>query len=134
MKNLALFTAAMAVFFGLLASCQKEQSPASLPTPKVVQGEFDYLDMDLPSNFGFGIDSSFFPNFASAQNPLTNEGATLGRVLFYDGHLSKNNLISCGSCHVQSKGFADPAQVGRFDAAALDRQRTARVEVASPRR
>ena len=46
----------------------------------------------------------------SIQNPITNDGATLGRVLFYDRKLSANNAISCGSCHLQSKAFSDPAQ------------------------
>jgi cytochrome c peroxidase len=32
---------------------------------------------------------------------------TLGRVLFYDKHLSANNSVSCASCHQQSAGFAD---------------------------
>ncbi len=36
-----------------------------------------------------------------------NSKATLGRVLFYDGHLSLNNTISCASCHKQAAGFAD---------------------------
>ncbi len=40
-------------------------------------------------------------------NPSINEKATLGRVLFYDGHLSLNNAISCASCHKQELGFAD---------------------------
>jgi cytochrome c peroxidase len=42
-----------------------------------------------------------------ATNPITNAGATLGRVLFYDKFLSANNTTSCGSCHQQSLGFAD---------------------------
>lgn len=33
--------------------------------------------------------------------------ATLGRVLFYERALSVNNSVSCGSCHIQSKGFTD---------------------------
>jgi len=37
----------------------------------------------------------------------SNESATLGRVLFYDRNLSKNNAVSCASCHQQEKGFAD---------------------------
>ncbi|MEO0404071.1 MAG: cytochrome c peroxidase, partial [Bacteroidota bacterium] len=36
-----------------------------------------------------------------------DEKATLGRVLFYDKQLSFNNAISCGSCHLPEKGFAD---------------------------
>jgi cytochrome c peroxidase len=43
-------------------------------------------------------------------NPLTDSGATLGRVLFYDKQLSKNDTTSCASCHVQEKAFADPRQ------------------------
>ena len=41
-------------------------------------------------------------------NPVTNAGATLGRVLFYDRKLSANGTVSCGSCHLQGKGFSDP--------------------------
>ena len=41
-------------------------------------------------------------------NPITDAGATLGRVLFYDKQLSANNTVSCASCHIQSNGFSDP--------------------------
>jgi len=40
-------------------------------------------------------------------NPITNEGATLGRVLFYDKNLSLTNSTSCGSCHIQALAFGD---------------------------
>ena len=43
-------------------------------------------------------------------NPLTNEGVQLGRMLFYEKALSKDHTIACASCHVQSKGFSDPNQ------------------------
>ncbi|MDE0937838.1 MAG: cytochrome-c peroxidase [Mariniblastus sp.] len=42
-----------------------------------------------------------------ADNPLTDAGATLGRVLFYDRQLSKNNTIACASCHLQKRAFSD---------------------------
>lgn len=45
-----------------------------------------------------------------ASNRITNPGATLGRVLFYDTRLSRNFTVSCGSCHRQSHGFSDPAR------------------------
>jgi cytochrome c peroxidase len=38
-------------------------------------------------------------------NPTTDAGATLGRVLFYDKRLSITNTHSCGSCHEQQHGF-----------------------------
>lgn len=40
-------------------------------------------------------------------NPVTDWGATLGRVLFYDKSLSINNSIACASCHKQEFGFSD---------------------------
>lgn len=44
-----------------------------------------------------------------ANNPVTDEGATLGRVLFYDKKLSANGTVSCASFHQQDKGFSDDA-------------------------
>jgi cytochrome c peroxidase len=41
------------------------------------------------------------------ENQITDAGATLGRVLFYDKKLSVQNTISCGSCHLQAFGFGD---------------------------
>ena len=41
-------------------------------------------------------------------NQITDIGATLGRVLFYDKRLSKGGTVSCASCHQQEHGFADP--------------------------
>lgn len=42
-----------------------------------------------------------------ADNPMTVEKVALGRFLFYDKRLSGNQQQSCGSCHLQSKGFSD---------------------------
>ncbi len=40
-------------------------------------------------------------------NDITDLGATLGRVLFYDKRLSFNDTISCASCHQQAHAFSD---------------------------
>ena len=40
-------------------------------------------------------------------NAITNQGATLGRVLFYDTNLSTNNTVLCASCHKQEHAFGD---------------------------
>jgi cytochrome c peroxidase len=52
-------------------------------------------------------------------NPITDAGATLGRVLFYDTRLSANDKVSCASCHLQSLGFADSARFSHGFAGAL---------------
>ncbi|MEO8516955.1 MAG: cytochrome c peroxidase [Flavobacterium sp.] len=45
------------------------------------------------------------PNYDFSKNPLTEQGFQLGRKLFYDPILSKDNTISCSSCHLQQTGF-----------------------------
>jgi len=38
-------------------------------------------------------------------NALTKEGIELGRMLFYDGRLSRDGTISCAECHNQAYAF-----------------------------
>ncbi len=66
----------------------------------------NYADPELPAFFNLGpnTEQDNTPN----NNPVTDWGATLGRVLFYDSNLSANNTISCASCHLQEAGFSDP--------------------------
>lgn len=45
------------------------------------------------------------PQYDTQKNPLTEEGFQLGKELFYDPILSRNNTISCASCHLQATGF-----------------------------
>lgn len=42
-------------------------------------------------------------------NQITDAGATLGRVMFYDKRLSRNSTVSCASCHQQANAFGDTA-------------------------
>jgi len=91
----------------LLISCNTDDTSNSgysdiyqLPSPP-----FNYIQ-ELPSTVSPYV-ASF--NNSPEDNPLTNEGATLGRVLFYDKNLSANGTISCASCHIQEFGFSDPA-------------------------
>lgn len=89
----------------LIVGCQK----SSTDTP--IQSKALNLP-DVPLNYA---DDNFPDHFASvagfnntpSNNPITDDGATLGRVLFYDTKLSLNNTVSCGTCHQQSKAFSD---------------------------
>lgn len=71
---------------------------------------FEYANVDLPAHFfGNGPGGSVVAtDNTPADNRITNAGATLGRVLFYDTRLSANNTVSCASCHQQAAGFGDP--------------------------
>lgn len=44
-------------------------------------------------------------------NPLTREKVALGRELFFDKRLSRDNSISCATCHDPHHGFSDPHPV-----------------------
>lgn len=48
-----------------------------------------------------------------ADNQPTAETIALGRRLFYDNRLSKDNTVSCASCHNPKLGFADGMQISR---------------------
>lgn len=45
------------------------------------------------------------PNYDFSKNPLSAAKIQLGRKLFYDPILSKNNTISCASCHSPFNAF-----------------------------
>jgi len=49
----------------------------------------------------------------SSPRQVERDKVVLGRVLFYDKHLSKDGKISCGSCHRQSIGFSDDLPISR---------------------
>lgn len=42
-----------------------------------------------------------------ADNPLTEQGVKLGRMLFYETRLSGDNSLACASCHKQENAFTD---------------------------
>jgi len=71
---------------------------------------FNYANITIPDFFKDSDGSLDYQDNTPENNPITDAGATLGRVLFYDKLLSKNHTISCASCHQQDKGFSDPEQ------------------------
>lgn len=71
------------------------------------------MTIDLQNLFNYSNQSipSYITKDNSGSNLITDEGATLGRVLFYDKKLSSNNTIACGSCHLQAFAFGDTSAV-----------------------
>lgn len=57
----------------------------------------------LPTITGLEDPNTYVP----ADNPLTKEKIELGRALFFDKRMSKDNTIACASCHMAKKGFGD---------------------------
>ncbi|MBC8153470.1 MAG: c-type cytochrome [Bacteroidetes bacterium] len=94
--------------FGLVAGCQSGQPDGDLqPTAPATTtpGSLSVTYQATPLAF---TKPANFPDlmYDLAQNPLTVEGVDLGKMLFYDGSLSANGLISCAFCHTQGAAFA----------------------------
>lgn len=87
----------------LAAACHHppKQAVRTGPTP---------LRLDLPA--WALADTSLRLDFPY-DNPLTVEGAALGRSLFYEKALSADGSLSCASCHSQRIAFADSARFSR---------------------
>ena len=99
---------------GVTATPPDEQPPVTgseLALPTLPSPSYKYADSEvpLPPHFHAVIDGVSIASLDNtpADNPITDAGATLGRVLFYDRRLSRNDVTSCASCHRPSIGFAD---------------------------
>jgi len=86
-----------APFVGDAVAAQRLDRPRLPATP------FSYGPPALPPALA-ALDST------PSGNPVTDAGATLGRVLFHDRRLSVNGLVACSSCHAQAAGFDDPTR------------------------
>ena len=102
----------------MAANAEQKAPPSSLGqrasrvrTLRLPDVPYHYAQTDLPSHFTHAAAAKF--DNTPPENPITDAGATLGRVLFYDTRFSANDTISCGSCHVQKHGFADPRPASR---------------------
>jgi cytochrome c peroxidase len=109
---------AVTLFVGLSAA---NSAPPQVPgLPSQPAGYVKYAITDLPAHFRNGPVAA--ANNTPADNPISDAGATLGRVLFYDKRMSHNDGVSCASCHRQENGFSDPSQLST----GFDGQLTAR--------
>ena len=63
-------------------------------------------DLDLTTFVGFKTPAHFpEPTYSFALTPLRQETFELGKKLFHDGLLSRDNSISCASCHISQNAF-----------------------------
>lgn len=77
----------------LVSNCTKD---------KVGTGNITPYEIEIPSHFPQMI--------IPTDNPMSVEGVALGKKLFYEKRLSKDNSISCASCHSHTAAFSDPNQ------------------------
>ncbi len=79
------------LMMGLLNSCSDEYEGVPIEKNNI-------YNLETPSGFPK-------MTFDLTGNPITINGIALGKKLFYEGRLSRNNTISCGFCHIQEYAF-----------------------------
>ncbi|HAN37674.1 MAG TPA: cytochrome-c peroxidase [Chitinophagaceae bacterium] len=98
-----------------ITACSKKDAAAdggTLPDPvtaalNLPETPYNYAAIALPNHYNTPdvVNQINTP----ANNSITDWGATLGRVLFYEKKLSINQTVSCASCHNPALGFSDSA-------------------------
>jgi len=83
-------------------SLSVEEIKAALAAP----GAHESLTLERP----LGLTDEFADHIP-ADNPLTPAKVELGRQLYFDKRLSRDNTVSCATCHDPAKGWADAAPV-----------------------
>lgn len=108
----------------VVVSSAPTPAPAPAPTPSptpapaiatlaAVVARYTSIDLTALDNYANPALPAYYDasvaglDNAPAGDPVNDRIATLGRVLFYDRHLSTNDGISCSSCHQQAHGFDD---------------------------
>jgi cytochrome c peroxidase len=91
----------------LLAACTKDKVTSYVEHYDAWEYATISSVLDLPQN---PHDYSFkLPNHLGGQRfQINTDLAILGQVIFYDKKVSANNTVSCATCHLPEKGFADP--------------------------
>ncbi len=106
--------------FALLSSSVSWAAPGVPVLPASPANYVGYAVQNIPNYWKSGNIAA--SNNTPVNNQITNAGATLGRVLFYDKRLSHNDSTSCASCHRQENDFSDPNQFSEgFDGQLTER-------------
>jgi cytochrome c peroxidase len=99
-----------AIFVMVSCSNNSDDAYEDVNSYPLVEAEFgSSINLENLDNYANQTVPGYITKNNSQGSLITDAGATLGRVLFYDKKLSSNNTISCSSCHMQSKAFSDGA-------------------------
>jgi cytochrome c peroxidase len=118
-KATCILTGCIAGTVFLLSACKKSTTEEN----NLIADTNSFAALNIPAT-AYNYSAQALPAFLNAPNILaqvntpadnavTDWGATLGRVLFYDKILSINNTVSCAGCHKQTQGFSDDAVLSK---------------------
>ncbi len=120
LKFVIVLTVACISFNGCKKDKDSDEVITIIEEPEVIlnlpNDPYDYASFQLPSFIKSNLD---LHDDTKEYGPVTNWGATLGRVIFYDKLVSKTGNVACASCHIQEFGFSDTARYSVGDAGGL---------------
>ncbi len=93
----------------LLGACREDDNSDLI----IEREEPHNNDPGEPTPYTFQVPAHFSrigAPFVPQDNPTTVEGVALGKKLFFERKLSRNNQISCASCHKPEASFNDPGK------------------------
>jgi cytochrome c peroxidase len=121
-KKILVVTVLVLIVFTLQNCSKKDTGNVVTPVIAVLNlpaTPYNYSSVIFPAHIAAALTAN---DNTPADNAITDNGATLGRVLFYDKNLSVNNTINCASCHKQENGFTDTDQFSKgFEGGLTDR-------------
>src|SRR5690349_12747536 len=104
--------ATIGLSLALAAACATERAGRDRPTATAAPAAHERVEsggyaLDLPS--GLQASAAYVPD----ANPLTDAKIELGRLLYFDARLSKDDTVACATCHDPGHGFAEPRKTSR---------------------
>lgn len=106
LRRFAVFSLGLFAF----VSCRPDDDGISGGTAPLPESRLCESSNHAGTPYDFDVPFFFPQPQLPGDNPMTEEGVELGRHLFWDKKLSRNNAVSCGSCHFPGAAFSDNAQ------------------------
>ncbi|MEZ4223218.1 MAG: cytochrome-c peroxidase [Polyangiaceae bacterium] len=94
--------------FGACKDKQPEQAATSAATPSAAPSA---APAGITREQATAVFKPLATEMTSAENPITDAKVELGRTLYYDERLSKNQDVSCNTCHLLDKYGVDGTDV-----------------------
>jgi cytochrome c peroxidase len=102
------------LFCLLIVACSKKNEYKINETETDVADYIDFIQViDLPEFWDSyqPVIPSHLQSLGMIRPTISNEKATIGRVLFYDKNLSRDRSVACASCHKQDYAFGDESRL-----------------------
>jgi cytochrome c peroxidase len=94
----------VAVAYAARAGGQDTSAAPAAAHERVQSGGYT---LELPA--GLQASAAYIPE----ENPMSEPKIALGRLLYFDKRLSKDDTVSCGTCHDPAYGWAEPRKTSR---------------------